>query len=154
MKFADIKVLAEAVGVVGGLINGSVVAAATLLLPTITTSPTFQTYIRLFVIVGGLVGFFFTLTAMAGEGKQRCIRLRKRFLGASITTGLIALFIIVLTEGKLVEYMPALTKMRDFFLDLPVLANLTLGFGAGLAVYFFVGAIVLSWPKVWDVKLG
>jgi hypothetical protein len=55
------------------LVNGSVIAAATVLLPTITTSPTFQTYLRLFVIVGGMLGFIFTLTAAAGEGSTASV---------------------------------------------------------------------------------
>jgi hypothetical protein len=154
MKFEDIKVLAEAIGIIGSVINGTVLAAATLLLPTVTTSPTFQTYIRLFVIVGGVLGFFFTLTAAAGAGKERCLQLRKRFLWGSLGASVVALFMIVLTEGDLARYVTALATMRDFFLDLAILANLTVGMGAGSAIYLFIGAIVLSWPKVWDAKLG
>jgi hypothetical protein len=73
---------------------------------------------------------------------------------ASIAPALAALFMILLTEGNLALYLTALTRTRDFFLNLPLLANLTVGVGAGLFVYLAVGAIVLSQHKVRDVKLG
>lgn len=154
MKFAELKALAEAIGIVGSIVNGAVITAATWLLPTVTTSPTFQTYIRIFVLVGGVLGFFFTLTGSGGKGRETCLKRRKRFLWAILAPSAIALFMILLTEGALAQHVGALVSWRDFFLDLPVLANLTVGIGAGLAAYLLIGAMVLSWPNVWDVRLG
>jgi hypothetical protein len=60
---------------------------------------------------------------------------------------------ISLTEGALVQYAPMLDSFRNFFLDNYVLANFTVGLAAGIATYL-LGAIVLSYPKVWDLKLS
>jgi hypothetical protein len=154
MSIEDLKKFIEAVGVIGGVLNTAVLGVGTWLLGTVTSSPTTQGYIRIFVILGGLAGAWFTFTGSAGTGRTICLRRRARFGIATFILFGIGILLISLTEGGLLRYLPKLAGFRDFLLDNNLIANFSIGLAAGLGMYFLMGAIVLSFPKLWEEKLG
>ena len=152
MKLEDLKKFAEALGVIGGLVNTAVLAAATWLLGTVTSSPISQGYIRIFAVFGGVLGAWFTFTGCAGSGRMTCLRRRTIRAIAAILFFVGGVLLISLTEGHLLTYVPKLAGFRDFLLDDSLIANFSIGLAAGIGTYFLIGAIVLSYPKLWDMK--
>jgi hypothetical protein len=153
VKLEDLKELYEAIGIIGSLLN-SAALAATWFLGTVTTSPKFQMYIRTFAVLGGLAGLWFTFIYSAGKGKPACLKRGLIFLGGAVLSCAVGLFVISLTEGALVQSLPMLGSFRDFLLDNYVLANFAVGLAAGMTTYLLFGAFVLTYSKVWDLKLG
>lgn len=150
MSLEDIKKLFETLGLSGSLVNIGSLAVGATFLPDITTSPTLHAYIRVAVVIGGVLGPYFTLTKYAGRGRDICVKARRKLVWIAILPLCLFVFMIVLTEGQLVRHIPSLISARDFFLDLPVLSNLVVGLAIGFGAFLLMGAFVLSWPGVWD----
>jgi hypothetical protein len=154
VSLEDFKKLFESLGLSGNLVNIGSVALGATFLPDITTSPTLHAYIRIAVVIGGLLGPYLYLTKYGGRGRDICVKARRRLVWIAILPLCLFVFMIVLTEGQLAKYVSSLIPVRDFFLDLPVLSNLVIGATIGVGVFLVMGAIVLSWPGVWDTVPG
>jgi DMSO reductase anchor subunit len=150
VSLKEIKKLFESLGLSGNLVNIGSVALGATFLPDFTTSPTLHAYIRIAVVIGGLLGPYLYLTKYGGRGRDICVKARRRLVWIAILPLCLFVFMILLTEGQLARHVSSLISARDFFLDLPVLSNLVIALAIGFGVFLLMGALVLSWPGVWD----
>ncbi|MDR7555718.1 MAG: hypothetical protein QN157_08930 [Armatimonadota bacterium] len=120
----------------------------TLLPFTLTTSRTLRIYIVSFGLLGGALGYLFTVTAWAGKGKKRCLEQRKKFIVlALLSLFFYACMLIVLGPEPAARYA-FFAAIREFLMKVMLLANLLTGVGAALTVYFLVSVITISSSKL------
>lgn len=149
----DLQKLVETFGVLASLADGGLIAGLALILPQITSSPTVQAWIRWCALLGAMLGVYFTFTGWAGSGRDQCISRRNKYGWLSVSAYLVMVAMVSLTDLHLVQYFGFLQPLRDFLLDVALVGNVSVGLPALAGTYLLLGAVVLSFPNVWDVRL-
>lgn len=114
----------------------------------ITTSDTLRGFIAGFGILGGVLGYFLTVTAWAGRGKTKSLQRRNTYLFIFWFPVILFLGTLVALRPDVAIKYPSVRPIREFLLTAMPLANFMIGIGAGVASFFLVGAITLSSPKL------
>ncbi len=119
---------------------------------TMTSSNTLREYLCVGAILGGFLGYFFTLR-WAGEGRPKCVRQRTRSI---ILAGVFVATLIFLLQSLSATWItrhPWLKPLREELIESPTITNWALGFLAGLTMFFAISAVTLSSPKLWNTRL-
>jgi len=114
----------------------------------ITTSYTLRGFIAGFSIIGGMLGYFLTASSWAGKERARCLHRRNIYLAIFWFPLLIFIGTLVIFRPEVAIKYPLVRTIREILLTAMPLPNFIVGFGAGFALYFLIGAITLSSPEL------
>ena len=126
-----------------------VAAVVSFVLPTVGVRSQKMTLVFEIAVFAGLVlGYLFTVSRWAGEGKARCLRRRKVYLSIVWIPLLLIIAMLVILEPDLAIALSA-QNIHGLLVSSSTLPNLFAFAGGFYGTYLLIGAIVLSSPKVW-----
>lgn len=119
---------------------------------SLTSSNTLREYICGGAVLGGFLGYFFSLR-WAGEGRPKCIRQRRKNIVLTLLSVLAMVFVLESLSPLTVMRHPALKGFREELMESPRMANLLLAGLGGLTLFFLISSVTLSSPKLWKARL-
>jgi hypothetical protein len=119
---------------------------------TMTRSNTLREYLCVAAILGGFLGYLFSLI-WAGKGRPKCHRQRtvSIVLAAVFLSALI--FLLQTLSAAWVTRHPSLKALREELILAPTITNFGIAVFAGLTLFFAISAVTLSSPKLWNTRL-
>jgi hypothetical protein len=119
---------------------------------SLTSSNTLREYICIAAILGGFLGYLFSLI-WAGKGRPKCHRQRtvSIVLAGVFLSALV--FLLQTLSATWVTRHPSLKGLREELILAPKIANWGLAVLAGLTLFFAIRAVTLSSPKLWSTRL-
>jgi hypothetical protein len=119
---------------------------------TMTSSNTLRGYMCVAAIIGGFLGYLFSLR-WAGEGRPKCIRHRTVSIVLSAVFLSAMIFFLQTLSASWVMRHPSLKGLREELIVSPTITNCGLAISAGLTLFFAISAVTLSSPKLWNTRL-
>lgn len=102
--------------------------------------------------VGGVLGYYFTVTRWGGKGPGECLKRRTIYIVYTVAALLITAAMIAVLRPEAAELSRATIAIREFFLRTGFLPNVIAFAGALGSIYWLVGAITLSSSKLWTTQ--
>jgi hypothetical protein len=153
MKFSDLKAYAESVD--------SLQKVASILLPLcsavasvlIVGSRTLGIVMAIAALFAGALGFYFTIGAHGGRQRGPCLKLRNWYAMWSVLGIAFTLIVLLLTDPDFAKIASGFEGVRELLFSSMLLLNVLVAAGVFVFVYFLVGAILLSSPRLWTSEL-
>jgi hypothetical protein len=153
MKLASLKAYAESVDSLQKLASAALPLAGALASLLVIGSRTLAIVMAVVAILAGGLGFYFTIGAHAGRQRGPCLKLKNWYVLWSICGILFTVAILLVADPDFVKVGSLFERIRELLLSTMLLLNFFVAAGVFIFVYFLVGAIVLSSPKLWTSEL-
>ena len=119
---------------------------------SLTSSNTLREYICIAAILGGFLGYLFSLV-WAGKGRPKCRRARAVCIALAFLSLTAMTFFLQTLSATWVTRHPSLKGLREELILSPKFTNWGLAVLAGLTLFFAISAVTLSSPKLWNTRL-
>lgn len=145
----QVKKLFEAVDLVHKTLDAIAWVAAMVLPLAIISSQTIRYLMGAGAFVGGMLGYYLTVSRWAGQGREVCLHRRNAYFGFLWLPLVVVVITFLVLEPDIAARNLFLRDLRELLLNAMLLPNLIISLGTLFMSFFLIGAITLNSPKLW-----